>query len=144
MATGTGNGNAVLPTADRLEIQDLYGRYAVVVDGGDAAAWAECFTDDARFEVAGDDGAVAVGREQIQAFAQAHIDSPRGAVLHHITTLSVSAAEPGAVGNAYAMEVLGVRPISSVRYDDELVKDGDGRWRFAKRVVTVRGLETLD
>jgi 3-phenylpropionate/cinnamic acid dioxygenase small subunit len=143
MTTATNRG-AVLDAADRLEIQDLYGWYALAVDNGDAAGWAECFTDDARFEIAGDEAAVATGREQIQAFGQAHIDSPRSAVRHHVTTLSVRATDGGAVGSAYAMEVLGVRPISSVRYDDELVKDGDGTWRFAKRVVTVFGIETLD
>ena len=133
----------MLPAADRLEIQDLYGRYALAVDGGDTAAWGACFTAGASFSIAGEEGDVAVGREQLEAFAQAHVESPRGEVLHHITTLSVRAADDGAVGSAYAMEVLGVRPISSIRYDDELVKD-DGRWRFSKRVVTVRGLELLD
>ena len=86
----------MLPATDRLAIQDLYGRYALVVDRGDAVAYAECFTEDGRFEIAGDDDTVAVGREQIQGFAQAHIDSPRSAVLHHITTLSVDAAPGGA------------------------------------------------
>jgi hypothetical protein len=135
------NERHVLSPADRLEIQDLYGRYVMCADDGDAEGWADCFTPDAEFTAAGTDF-VAVGREQLITMVRGHIESPRGAVLHHNTSLCVDGTPDGAHGRAYLMEVFDLQTVSSVRYDDDLVKV-DGAWKFKRRTVTPKGLAQI-
>jgi uncharacterized protein (TIGR02246 family) len=122
-----------LSQADRLEIQDLYGRYGIAIDDGDAEGWAACFT--ARGGMTVGDQLELNGREELAGFAAAHHESPRGAGRHHFTTIAVTGTEDGAAGRAYSLMTLGGQVTSAMSYVDELVKE-DGAWRFARRTVT--------
>ena len=123
-----------LTDADRTEIQELYGRYGILIDAGDADGWADCFTADGSMAVTGTPIDLA-GREQLAEFARNHHASEHGASRHHITSTSVSASGGGATGRSYALVANGGQVLAGMTYDDELVKDGDS-WRFSKRVVT--------
>ena len=122
-----------LPEADRLEILDLYGRYGISIDEGDAETWVACFTADGRMTVG--DQFDFDGREQLAEFAVGHHASPQGAMRHHFTTIAVTGTGGGAAGRAYALMTMGGQVMACMSYVDELVKDG-GAWRFSKRTVT--------
>jgi ketosteroid isomerase-like protein len=123
-----------LTESDRTEIQDLYGRYGLLIDAGDADGWANCFSEDGRMTVTGAPIDLA-GLEQLAEFVRNHHASEHGASRHHITSTSFSASGGGAVGRAYALVTHGGQVAAAMTYDDELVKDG-GAWRFSKRVIT--------
>jgi uncharacterized protein (TIGR02246 family) len=122
-----------LSTADRLEIQDLYGRYAITIDDGDAAGWAACFTEDGRMTVG--DQFDFNGRQQLAEFATGHAAAAKGATRHHFTSITVTGSDAGATGRAYALMTFGGEVTAGMSYVDELVTE-DGAWRFAKRTVT--------
>jgi uncharacterized protein (TIGR02246 family) len=130
MTTTTTGG---LSIADRLEIQDLYGRYAITIDSGDAAGWAACFTEDGRMTVG--DLLDLNGRGPLAEFATGHHASPHGAARHHFTTITVTGMDAGAAGRAYALMSLGGEVTAAMSYVDELLRE-NGAWRFASRTVT--------
>ncbi len=45
----TSSSEARLTEADRADIVDLYGRYALAIDLGDGSGWAECLTTNGTF-----------------------------------------------------------------------------------------------
>jgi len=122
-----------LTEADRTEIQDLYGRYGLLIDAGDADGWADCFTEDGRMTV-GDQFDFS-GRDQLREFARSHSEGENSAMRHHITSTSVSATDGGASGRSYALVSLNGQVVAAMSYEDKLVNDG-GAWRFSKRTVT--------
>jgi uncharacterized protein (TIGR02246 family) len=122
--------------ADRLEILDLYGRYGIAFDDGDAEKWAECFTPDGRMTVVG--MLDLSGREQLAEFARGLHASGQATSRHHFTTIAVDPVGEGAAGRAYALMLSGGQVVAGMSYVDELVKD-DGAWRFASRMVTPQG-----
>jgi uncharacterized protein (TIGR02246 family) len=124
-----------LSTADRLEIEQLYARYAHAFDGGDAEAFAAVFTADGRFT----SGAAEpiVGREALAAFVRRRFAEAPG-TSHHITNVLLEdAPEGGASGRAYGL-ILGTATDGRLQfrnaglYVDELVRE-DGAWRIRSR-----------
>lgn len=122
-----------LSATERILIQDLYGRYAIAIDDGDAAGWAACFTEDGRMTVG--DQFDFNGRRELAEFAAGHHATPQGGMRHHFTSITVTGSDAAASGRAYALVTMGGQVMAGMSYVDELVKE-DGAWRFAKRTVT--------
>ncbi|MFI5046203.1 MAG: nuclear transport factor 2 family protein [Acidimicrobiia bacterium] len=119
-----------MPTTveDRDEILQLLYRYNHAIDGGDAEAWADTFTDDAAFEAA---GMAMSGRDALVAFASS-VSGLRHVVANPVIDVTGDAASVRAYVFVYQGQALTV----SGSYEDEAVRTPEG-WRFAKRVFTM-------
>lgn len=124
-----------LTADDRLDIQDLYGRYNHAIDFGDAEGWAACFTADGVFSSA--QGSFS-GPEQLAAFAKGYADNIKGR--HWVSNLVIEADGDGAKAKCYLVLYRlggegGPSILTTGVYNDVLVRDG-GAWRFKSRTVT--------
>jgi hypothetical protein len=127
---------------DRLEILDLLGKYAHAYDSGDRAALTDLFVEDAEFHIHGRVGhvpSVMVGRDTI-------VDSLVGKRLvmqpeqrRHIATNLVVPEQTDSRARAVSYLLLVAtldgppQPLATGRYEDDLVKCDDGRWRIHRR-----------
>jgi hypothetical protein len=120
-----------LSADDMFAIQQLYAHYNLVLDAGDAEAWAATFLPDGRF-------GNSVGHDALVEFAtNFHASNPGSR--HWNSNLQITTTPEGATGTVYLMLWnTSVRPatitITGI-YADELVKTAQG-WRFKSRVVT--------
>ena len=133
-----------LTWADRLEIQELVARYDRAIDGGDAEAWIECFTEDGVW-----DGGIRVeGRAALLAFARGlptdlGFAAFRGA-RHFVTNFLIDGDGDGQARLRCDNLMLqpragGVAALVGADYDDRL-RRVDGRWLFvSRRTRVVRG-----
>ncbi|TCK22047.1 nuclear transport factor 2 family protein [Pseudonocardia endophytica] len=118
---------------------DLYGRYAHLYDDGHAEQFADLFTDDGVFAVAGREPVR--GRAAIARAARRGRDALPG-VRHLVSSVAVETAADGATasGRAYVQAVqIGDTSVLLVTlgiYDDRFVRDGDGSWRIAEHRFT--------
>jgi hypothetical protein len=125
--------NSELSAADRFAIADLYYNYSFAIDGGEAQALGQLFTEDATFELAGAD--TLVGRAAMVALAEGAAASGPG--MRHILSGVVAAPAPfGATGRAYVQafryEDSAVRLLAFGEYVDDLVRTPNG-WLFKTR-----------
>jgi hypothetical protein len=126
-----------LTGADRADLLDLYGRYALAIDFGDGSGWAECFAHDGSFVANRGEGMEPVivrGRDELDTFARNHRLSPSGKTRHHFTNIATSGTEQGATGRAAILYVEGRAVLGSGLYVDSLVRV-DGGWLFNERAV---------
>jgi hypothetical protein len=122
-----------LSAQDNVEIQQLYARYNIAIDAGDAEGWAATFLPEGVFNTfTGHDalvGFVKMWREKLNGAARKHWNS----------NLQLSGDAKQASGVVYLMLLdTTTKPASIVFtgiYNDRLVKTKDG-WRFAKRTTT--------
>lgn len=126
-----------LSPADRLEIHELYSRYAVYFDGGDAQAWADLFSERGRFLVNGQ--LDVAGRDALAAFARERLAQAPG-IRHFITNVVVDDTADGVTGQAYVLVLCKVpgQPLllrTLGEYEDVLVREGAG-WCFQCRRFT--------
>ena len=123
---------ATLSTQDYIDIQQLYARYAQLIDRGDAEGWANTFTPDGVFNNS------SRGHDALVQFVH-DWDKRRGASLRHWNSnLVVTPSAEGASGSIY-MQLLDISTkqptaTASYRYEDALVKTAAG-WRFKTRVL---------
>lgn len=126
-----------LSSADRVEIHELYARYAMHFDGGDARAWAALFSESGRFFLP--DQPPVTGRDALEAFARERIAQAPG-IRHFTTNIAVDDGADGPIGHAYTL-VVSKRPGEPLQlrtlgdYADELEND-DGSWHFRSRRFT--------
>jgi hypothetical protein len=126
-----------LSTEDRLEIQELYARYAHCFDSEDAEGYAAVFTPDGRFVRPGFPDLV--GTDALTAFVhERHAEAP--GVSHHVSNLLVEDTGGGVRGRAYVLvlRVVAGEPLilrNLGLYDDALIQV-DGAWRFKIRTFT--------
>lgn len=125
-------GGRLLPS-DRLEISDLYARYAFAFDKGLAEDWAAAFTPEGSFDI---DGKLLQGRAELVEFARFMFKPP--GMLHFVSNLLVTPTpDDGAAGRAY-VQVMRVAADGSLRmvnigeYEDVIVRH-DSAWRFRAR-----------
>lgn len=124
-----------LAPEDLFAIQQLYARYNHAIDFGDADGWAACFTEDGVFSAPGTEVA---GRESLRTFAADF--STRMRARHWTNNLLIDGDGDVARGRCYLALLRlgeeGVRIAATGRYEDELVRAGEG-WRFRRRTVTM-------
>jgi hypothetical protein len=134
--------------ADRLAIIDLVNRYGHTYDEGHVDAMGELFTPDGEFEIRGSIGGVPNvmrGREEIVAHMKARREATQPAQRRHLTTNVIVDPDGPDRARAACYLLLGTTtdgdltlPVTG-RYTDEVVRDGDGSWRFRRRLLTLDG-----
>ena len=120
------------------EIRRTLARYCMLCDDGRFDEFARLFTEDATFHVMGQ---THVGRDAIKAFMEA--GQPPELRGKHVAVNSLIEGD-GWSGTAEAWTdyifVSQQGAISSQgRYHDQLVREGDKVWRFARREIVFRG-----
>ena len=121
-----------LSAEDRMEIMQLMARYNHAADGGDAAGFADTFSDDALFEGS---AATARGREQLMGVIGAIPADAR--TRHWNNNALIEGDGDDATASVYLMRIaLTAAPevIASGVYRDTL-KRINGQWRFTHRKV---------
>lgn len=130
-------------------------RYAHAIDQGDAAAFADCFTDDAVYDVRlNPQTGVATasfrheGRAEILAFAENHTHVP-DSWHRHVVSEPVTEVDSDRAATASSCFVrVDAHPQEPYirafgRYLDRLVRCPDGRWRLRVRIAEVDALQAL-
>jgi hypothetical protein len=121
-----------LSSQDYQEIQQLYARYNVAIDTGDAEAYAATFTPEGTFNTF-------TGHDALVNFVKTWRERLHGADRRHWNTnLLISGDGKTATGSVYLMLLdVSTKPatIAAVAtYTDSLVKTPSG-WRFSKRMT---------
>ncbi|WP_338643590.1 nuclear transport factor 2 family protein [Novosphingobium olei] len=123
--------------ADRIAIRERIEAYNDAVFRKDAEDWAECWAQDAQWQV-GDHAAS--GREAIRDLwvrLMAGFDAAAMYVNHGALAIEGDHAD----SRCYMLEMLkggdGSERLVSGQYDDTLRRDTDGIWRFTARRYTV-------
>jgi hypothetical protein len=126
-----------LTALDYAEIQQLYSRYAIGVDSGNADMFAGVFTPDATFELP---TRTVQGRQQLAEIARPGDDRGPTNVSHVAVNIVIEPSPDGATGTSYFLRVkLGESGKPSTLtgggvYRDTFVKTSEG-WRIKKRIV---------
>jgi hypothetical protein len=121
-----------LSAQDTIDIQQLYARYNIAIDTGDAQGWAATFTPDGVFNAIS-------GHDALADFVKTWREKLNGASRRHWNNnLQLTGNSKEASGFVFLMLIdIGTKPISIVgtaTYTDSLLKTKDG-WRFTKRTT---------
>jgi actinorhodin biosynthesis protein ActVIA len=132
MFAGTCMAANGLSAQDYFEIQQLYARYNIAIDSGDAEGWAATFTADGVFNTS-------VGHDALVNFVKTWREKLGGATRKHWNNnLLITGNSKEASGNVYLILVdISTKPpsiLATATYTDSLVKTKDG-WRFTKRTT---------
>jgi SnoaL-like domain len=132
-----------LAIADRLAIQDLLTAYAWALDTGETEALVQLFMPDARFvEEVFEDPDIWEGHDGIRKLGNHYFNSPGFPGRQHHVTNSVFMPESkdrvGIKSFAFVTECHGEPPYTlrfTGWYDDVVVRNAEGQWRFQNRNV---------
>ena len=132
MFAGSSMAASGLSAQDYFEIQQLYARYNIAIDGGDAEGWAATFTPDGVFNTF-------VGHDALVNFVKTWREKLGGGTRKHWNTnLQLTGNAKEASGSVYLMLVdFSTKPpsiVATATYADSLIKTKDG-WRFTKRTT---------
>jgi len=132
MLVGTSWAADTLTAQDNIDIQQLYARYNIAIDSGDAEGWAATFTPDGVFNTF-------VGHDALVGFIKMWREKLNGATRKHWNNnLQITGNSKEASATVYLMLVdFSTKPTSILMtgsYSDSLVKTKDG-WRFTKRTT---------
>jgi hypothetical protein len=124
---------AKLTTQDYADIQQLYARYNLAIDTGDAEGWAATFTPDGVFNNTNK------GHDALVQFIKDWRDKRDGANRRHLNSnMVLTPTSDGAKGAIYLLLLnVGVRPATIATtgiYEDVLLRTPQG-WRFKSRIV---------
>ncbi len=128
----SGQSPARLTAEDYSEILQMYSRYPLVLDSGDAEGYADLFTADGSFSSS--TGGSWVGRARLVEFVKGRAATTvRHAPLPPVITPTAEGAK-GVVMNMF-IDVAKTPPVMTnvTQYTDTLVKTPQG-WRFKTRV----------
>jgi uncharacterized protein (TIGR02246 family) len=125
-----GGRNTVIASEADLAIRNRYAAYCFATDDRDPVGMADCFTADAVVEVVGQsrmEGREAIARTQETPSTNRHLV---------LNLWIVGGDDAGAHVRSYFVitDATGAA-IGHGRYDDELVREDDGAWRFAARKI---------
>ena len=132
MLVGTSWAADTLTAQDYFEIQQLYARYNIAIDSGDAEGLAATFTPDGVFNTFN-------GHDGLVSFIKMWREKLNGATRKHWNNnLQITGNSREASATVYLMLVdFSTKPISILStgtYSDSLIKTKDG-WRFTKRTT---------
>jgi len=132
MFAGTCAAASGLSAQDYFEIQQLYARYNIAIDSGDAEGWADTFTPDGVFNTS-------IGHEALVNFVKTWREKLNGATRKHWNNnLQITGNSKEASASVYLILVdISTKPpsiLATATYTDSLVKTRDG-WRFTKRTT---------
>ena len=121
-----------LSAQDYFEIQQLYARYNIAIDNGDAEGWAATFTPDGAFNTM-------VGHDALVGFVKMWREKLNGATRKHWNNnLQITGNSHEASAYVYLLLVdYSTKPASILTtgtYTDSLIRTKDG-WRFTKRIT---------
>lgn len=130
---------------DMFAIHNLYAKYNLCSDAGDAENYADCLTEDAMLTIE-PMGVRIEGRAAFLEHKRRDVASRDGRYRRHWNgSLMVESAEDGAaVGRCYLLAYNGAPGDLPVIadcgvYEDLLVRDTDGAWRFKTRHLVMDG-----
>ena len=130
-----------LTADDRLEIQELYARYAWALGTGDVEAFAACFTGDAvlREDIFEKEDRSA-GVDGIRAMIESFLKKPGFAGhQHHVGQIVMegNAARADTKAFCFVTHCRGEPPypIQMTGYYNDVVVKQDGRWLFKERLI---------
>jgi ketosteroid isomerase-like protein len=156
LAAGLTSAADLQAIQDRLDIEQVWSRYALALDTADPEAYSSLFTPDAYLEV---DGTPFKGHQAIEKLIRdirqkLNIDSQPadsrgrrfGPIRHIASDLVVNLQGDHATSESYWTEIMtsgknpqGVGNPPSVlkmgRYEDELIRK-NGKWLFSRRIIT--------
>ena len=120
------------------EIEQLYSQYAYAVDELDTEMLADCYLDHATFRCSISDAGSQHGRDAIVARQVYRHDQERFREKHQITNVVVLEADADEARCYAAAAIFATRRgethlEATGHYEDELRRDDDGSWRFARR-----------
>src|SRR5271167_3723640 len=132
MLVGASWAADTLSAQDYFEIQQLYARYNIAIDSGDAEGWAATFTSDGVFNTF-------AGHDALVGFIKTWREKLNGATRKHWNNnLQITGNSKEASATVYLMLVdFSTKPtgiLMTGSYTDSLVKTKDG-WRFTKRTT---------
>jgi len=132
MLAGTRAAASPLSAQDYFEIQQLYARYNIAIDNGDAEGWAATFTPDGAFNTM-------VGHDALVGFVNMWREKLNGATRKHWNNnLQITGNSKEASAYVYLMLLdYSTKPatiLTTGTYTDTLTKTKDG-WRFTKRIT---------
>ena len=142
---------AKIALEDRLALQDLIAAYSWALDTGDSDGLVACFTESCEMrEEVFDDPDIWLGHDGIRGLMAHYAGAPGfPGRQHHVTQVQYTPQDDGSVrmrGFAFVTECEGEPPYTlrfAGWYDDHVVKDADGEWRFQTRVVRLWDGEVL-
>jgi hypothetical protein len=120
----TSSERSAREVSDRLAIYELYARYAQAADLEDGEAYSACLDEEGKVR----------GRDRLAKIAG---KAPGMPIFRHLTVnaLVTSYAGQRATGTAYFVVLSPQGGIHQYgRYDDVIVRDTDGQWRFSERM----------
>lgn len=128
-------------TDDYVAILEHMGRYCHHIDGGEAEAWAACFTEDGVFEGPATPGPVA-GRSALTAFAKVIYENSQGGKIRHLLgnmfcEYSASRNEVNAIFYNYVTSYHGEQKgMTMALCKAVLVRNGEG-WLLKNNAFTI-------
>lgn len=134
----------MIEAQDYVAIQNLYARYNLCSDAGEAEGYADCFTADGELRVM-PRGLVVRGRANLVAYKHQDTAS-RGELYrrHWNGSLHLEALESGGVRGRCYLQAFNGKPselpylTSCGVYTDTIVKE-NGQWRFSMRDLLIDG-----
>lgn len=123
-----------LTLEDRLDLNEMPGRYGDAIDDRNWDQLRRIFTDDAVFDLTGVGSRRLVGIEEIVQFMEEEAQHPR---THMMTNIYANPTEQGADVRFRIVALLGQGRTGTASYYDQVIKTPDG-WRVCYREITLR------
>ena len=131
---------------DERDVLRTLHAYGHAIDYGDEEAWVDCFTEDAHFGARGRVNHDVRGREALREFISRHSRAPESWHKHLMVEPLIDVDGDTATVASYFVVTKDVEGAPRVtvfgRYRDRLVREADGRWRFAERLAEAESYDS--